>query len=66
MKIKRVFREKGREYTDPAPNKTPEEALATLARTNAKFTNAKLEGPIHEGEVDVYKIESASGYGRKG
>lgn len=66
MKIKRIFRHKGREYNDPAPNKSPKEAVAILARTDAKLTNAQVEGPIREGQVDVYKIDSASGYGRKG
>jgi len=66
MKIKRVFRRKGRDMEDPAPGKTPEQAMKILSMTDAKLTNATITGPYHEGDKDVYKIDEASGYGRKG
>lgn len=64
--IKRVFRDKGRDLEDPAPSKTPQQALQILATTNAKLTNATIEGPYHEGDKDVYKVNVAGSYGRKG
>lgn len=65
-RIRRVFRDNGRDLEDPAPEETPEQAVKILAMTNGKLTNAKIEGPFHEGDKDVYKLDVASGYGRKG
>lgn len=57
----RVFRHKGEEIKDPAPNLPPERAVELLAHTYPELNNGVVEPPETRDGKQIYPIKTSVG-----
>ncbi len=59
--IKRVFKHKELELSDPNPDMTPEEVMNYYSNMYPELTTSNVHGPNMEGDKAVYEFKTTVG-----
>lgn len=61
IQLTRVFEYNGTRIPDPNPALNAEKAVELIAQTRPELTNPKIDSPVIDGELRIYRIRVAIG-----